>query len=144
MARVLASMVPDLIAIARVAPEVRAVAVVDEREDAARHGHARLALVSRFLACLPVGVDLPPLLDVQRLAALVVLERRTLKVHAQYAPSAPNSSAATASSTDWSSESAAERTREPYESLQCPKDRNPIFFNATSRPVSPIRRASGR
>ena len=47
----------------------------------------------------------------------------------KYAPSAPNSSAATASSMDWSSESAAERTCEPYESVQCPNDKNPIFFN---------------
>src|SRR3954470_9107390 len=48
----------------------------------------------------------------------------------KYAPSIPNSSAAIASSMDWSSESVAERTREPYESLQCPNDRNPIFFNS--------------
>src|SRR4029079_7581311 len=51
----------------------------------------------------------------------------------KYAPSAPNSSAATASSIDWSSESAAERTRDPYESLQCPNERKPIFFNAYHR-----------
>src|SRR4029078_8595150 len=49
----------------------------------------------------------------------------------KYAPSMPNSSAAIASSMDWSSESVADRTRDPYESLQCPNDRNPIFFKAT-------------
>jgi len=31
-------------------------------------------------------------------------------------------------SADWS---VADRTREPYESLQWPNDRNPIFFKAT-------------
>jgi len=50
----------------------------------------------------------------------------------KYAPSAPSSSAATASSIDWSSESAAERTCEPGESVQCPNDKNPIFFNSRS------------
>jgi hypothetical protein len=48
----------------------------------------------------------------------------------KYAPSRPNSSAAIASSMDWSSESVAERTREPYESLPCPNDRYPIFFKS--------------
>src|SRR5215210_3951678 len=47
----------------------------------------------------------------------------------KYAPSAPSFSAATASSIDWSSESAAEHTCDPYESDQCPNDRKPIFFN---------------
>src|SRR4029434_10014673 len=50
----------------------------------------------------------------------------------KYAPSAPNSWATTASSMDCSSESAAERTCEPCESVQCPNDKNPIFFNARS------------
>src|SRR5687768_11981057 len=50
----------------------------------------------------------------------------------KYAPSAPSSSAATASSIDWSSESAAVRTCEWGEGVQCPNDRNPIFFNCTS------------
>ena len=31
---------------------------------------------------------------------------------------------------DWSSESAAERTAEPYASVQCPNERNPIFFTS--------------
>jgi hypothetical protein len=48
----------------------------------------------------------------------------------KYAPSAPSSSAATASSIDWSSASEAERVWECGESLQCPNDKNPIFFTA--------------
>src|SRR4051812_20842992 len=39
--------------------------------------------MSRFLPCLPVQLNLPPLLYVKRLAAFVVFERRTLEVHAQ-------------------------------------------------------------
>jgi len=46
----------------------------------------------------------------------------------KYAPSAPASSAATASSIDCSRASAPERTRECGEADQCPKERNPIFF----------------
>jgi len=44
------------------------------------------------------------------------------------APSAPSCSAATASSIDCSSVSAAERVCDCGEGVQCPKDRNPIFF----------------
>src|SRR4051812_10764065 len=50
----------------------------------------------------------------------------------KYAPSAPNSSAATASSIDCSSESAAVCTCEWGDGVQCPNDRNPIFFTCTS------------
>src|SRR5206468_5331967 len=46
----------------------------------------------------------------------------------KYAPSAPSSSAATASSIDWSSASDAVRTSEWGDGVQCPNDRNPIFF----------------
>ena len=64
--------VADLVLVSRrVASEVRPVAVVDEREDAAAHRDARLALVPGLLPRLPVGLDLLALLDVQRLAALV-------------------------------------------------------------------------
>jgi len=49
-----------------------------------------------------------------------------------YAPSTPSSSAATASSIDCSSGSDADRTCEPYESVQCPNDKNPIFFKDAS------------
>src|SRR4051794_32728390 len=46
----------------------------------------------------------------------------------EYAPSAPASSAATASSIDCSRASAPDRTIECRDSDQCPKERNPIFF----------------
>src|SRR6478609_2848566 len=46
----------------------------------------------------------------------------------KYAPSAPSSSAATASSMDWASTSAADLACEPSASDQCPNERNPIFF----------------
>ena len=46
----------------------------------------------------------------------------------KYAPSAPSSSAATASSIDWSRASDAERTCEYGESDQWPNDRNPMRF----------------
>src|SRR3954452_17586928 len=44
------------------------------------------------------------------------------------ATSAPSSSAATASAIDCSSVSAAERVCDCGEGVQCPKERNPIFF----------------
>ena len=46
----------------------------------------------------------------------------------KYAPSAPSSSAATASSIDCSRQSDADRTCDPGESDQCPKERNPMCF----------------
>ena len=76
--------VADLVLVAPVASEVGAVAVVDEREDAAAHGDARLSLVPGLLPRLAVGLDLLALLHVQRLAALVVLERRALEVHPEF------------------------------------------------------------
>ena len=48
----------------------------------------------------------------------------------KYAPSAPSASTASASSIDWMSASAAERTSEYGDADQCPNDRNPIFFTA--------------
>src|SRR5699024_1415117 len=44
------------------------------------------------------------------------------------------SSAATASSIDWSNASAAVRTADCGESVQCPKERNPIFFTVGTTP----------
>ena len=76
--------VADLVLVAGVASEVRPVAVVDEREDAAADRHARLTPVSGLLPRLTIGFDLLALLDVQRLAALIVFERRTLEIHAQF------------------------------------------------------------
>ena len=60
----------------------------------------------------------------------------------KYAPSAPSSSAATASSIDWSSASDADRTCEYGDSDQCPNDRKPIFFTATM--LSPDGDPAGR
>src|SRR4051794_17735339 len=48
----------------------------------------------------------------------------------KYAPSAPRSSTASASSMDWMSASEAERTCEYGAVDQCPNERNPIFFTS--------------
>src|SRR5262245_43958012 len=48
----------------------------------------------------------------------------------KYAPSAPRSSTASASSIDWIRASAPDRTCEYGDADQCPNDRNPIFFTA--------------
>ena len=49
----------------------------------------------------------------------------------KYAPSAPSSSAATASSMDCSSASDAVRVRDAAVGVQWPKDRNPMCFTAS-------------
>ena len=54
----------------------------------------------------------------------------------KYAPSAPSSSAATASSSDWISASDAERTCDAGDSDQWPNERNPIFFTRASSPIA--------
>jgi len=46
----------------------------------------------------------------------------------KYAPSAPSSSAASASSIDWSRTSAADLDCDSGDGVQCPNERNPIFF----------------
>src|SRR6476661_7372808 len=46
----------------------------------------------------------------------------------KYAPSAPRSSTASASSIDWMSASDADRTADDGDVDQWPNDRNPIFF----------------
>src|ERR1019366_3372907 len=51
--------------------------------NAAANGHPWLALVACLLPGRAVGSDLGSLLDVERLASFVVLERRTLQAHAQ-------------------------------------------------------------
>src|SRR6478735_4244730 len=48
----------------------------------------------------------------------------------KYAPSAPRSSTASASSIDWMSASDPDRTFEYGDADQWPKDRNPIFFTS--------------
>src|SRR5688572_32194145 len=75
--------VTDLVLITSVASEVGPVPIVDEREDAAAHGNARRTLVPGLFPGLPVGVNLLALLNVQWLAALVILESRALEVHTQ-------------------------------------------------------------
>src|SRR5258707_7850800 len=75
--------VADLVLVAGVATEVRAVAVVDEREDAAADRHAWLTPVSGLLPRLTISVNLLALLYVQRLAGLIIFECRALEIHAQ-------------------------------------------------------------
>jgi len=58
-----------------VTAEVEAVVLVHEWEDTSTHRHPRCALVGRVLPRLAICLDLLALLNVQRLAALVVLER---------------------------------------------------------------------
>ena len=58
----------------------------------------------------------------------------------KYAPSAPSSSAATASSMDWSSASDADAVCDCGDGVQWPNDRNPIFFMAG--PPAQIRSSS--
>ena len=65
------------------APEVHAVAFVDQREDAAGDRHPRHARVLGLLPCRAVEPDLLRLLHVERPSALVDLERRALQVHAE-------------------------------------------------------------
>src|SRR6185312_16042575 len=64
----------------------------------------------------------------------------------KYAPSAPSSSAATASSMDCSRASAPVRVCEPGDCDQCPNERNPIFFipHATPRTVQTSGGTGGR
>src|SRR5436190_537312 len=76
--------VADLVLVAGVATEVRPVAVVDEREDAAADRHAWLTPVSGVLPRLTIGVNLLALLYMERLAGLIIFERRTLEIHAQF------------------------------------------------------------
>ena len=73
----------DLVALLAAAPEIAAVALVDQREDAARHRHPRRARMPGFFPRRAVEPDLLRLLDVERLAALIDLERRALQVHAE-------------------------------------------------------------
>src|SRR5262245_7947865 len=75
--------VADLILIAGGATEVCPVAVVDEREDAAADRHAWLTRVSGVLPRLTIDLNLLALLYMQRLAGLIIFERRTLEIHAQ-------------------------------------------------------------
>src|SRR5579862_638364 len=57
-----------------VAAEIGAVAIIDQRKDAAADRNAWVARVAGFLPGLAIGADLPGLLDVEGFAGLVVLE----------------------------------------------------------------------
>jgi hypothetical protein len=63
--------------------EVHPVLPVDEREDRPAHRHAGLALVTCFLPRFPVCLDLLGLLNVERLAGLVLFQSGALQVHAE-------------------------------------------------------------
>src|ERR1041385_930398 len=71
----------DLVIVLVAAPEIGAVAVVDQGEDAAADRHPRLARMTGGLPRLAEDPDLLGLLDVKRPSALVILERRALHVH---------------------------------------------------------------
>src|SRR5262249_4238081 len=75
--------VADLVLVARLTSKVRAVAIVDQRKDAAAHRDARLTLMTGLFPRRAVRVDLLSLLNVQRLTGLIVLERGALKIHSQ-------------------------------------------------------------
>jgi hypothetical protein len=71
----------DLVLVLTAAPEIGAVALVDQREDAAADRHPRRARVSGRLPSRAEDPDLLRLLDVKRASALVDLECRALQVH---------------------------------------------------------------
>src|SRR6185437_1995244 len=71
----------DLVVFLAAAPEIVAVAVVHQGEDAAADRHPRLARVPGLLPCRAEDLDLLRLLDVERASALVGLEGRALQVH---------------------------------------------------------------
>src|SRR5690606_17366933 len=74
--------ITELIA-AAVAAEIHAIAVIDQREDAAADRDAWFVLVASFLPGLTKDTDLLGLLDVERLAAFVEFEGGALQVHAE-------------------------------------------------------------
>ncbi len=76
--------VADLVLAVAFASEVGAVAIVNEREDAATYRHARLTRVPGLFPRLAIRFDLFALLHVQWLTGFVVLERRALEVHPQF------------------------------------------------------------
>src|SRR5664280_3337787 len=66
----------DLVIIFSTTPEIGTIAIVHDGDNAAADGHPWLALVARLLPGRAVGPYLGRLLDVERLACFVVLERR--------------------------------------------------------------------
>ena len=65
------------------AAEIGAVAIVDQREDAAADRHARLARMAGFFPGLAKDPDLLGLLHVEGFSAFVEFERRALQIHPQ-------------------------------------------------------------
>src|ERR1035437_7044799 len=74
----------DLVIIFAPAPEIGAVTIVHQREDAAADRDPRLASMACLLPGSAVGPDLGGLLHVESLACFVVLECRTLQVHPEF------------------------------------------------------------
>src|SRR6185437_3052092 len=72
-----------LVAFLAPSPEIHAIAIIRQREDAARDRNPRRARVAGLLPCRAIEPDLLRLLHVERLAAFVDLERRALQVHAE-------------------------------------------------------------
>ncbi len=66
---------PDLVLALAFMSEIGAIAIVDQREDAAADRNPWLARMAGLLPGGAVGADLGCLLDVESLAGLVVLER---------------------------------------------------------------------
>src|SRR6476661_6340055 len=75
----------DLVVVLVAVPEIGAVAVVDQRKDAAADRHPRLARMTSRLPRLAEDPDLLRLLNVERTSALVILERRALHIHPELA-----------------------------------------------------------
>src|ERR1700682_3602263 len=73
----------DLVLRVTLVSEVAAVAIVDQCEDAAADRDPRLARMAGFLPGSTEGPNLSGLLDVESFSGLVVLESRTLQIHAE-------------------------------------------------------------
>ena len=72
----------ELVGAGALVAEVHPVEVGGDRHDRPAHRHARLALVAGLAPGVAEHLDLLALLDVERLAGLVRLERRAHQVHA--------------------------------------------------------------
>ena len=74
----------DLVIIFAPAPEIGAIPIVHQREDAAADGDPRLASMACLLPGGAIGPDLGSLLHMESLAGFVVLECRALQVHPEF------------------------------------------------------------
>src|SRR5579863_10104052 len=73
----------DLVRFLALAAEIGMVPIIHQREDAAAYRDARLAPMAALFPGVAEYPDLRRLLDVERLAGLIVLERRRLQIHAE-------------------------------------------------------------